>query len=116
MRFKLIMALVDSGETEAVLAAGRRTGATGATIITGCRGEGLEPQQTFLGLRLTGQRDIVMFLVEEHMSRDVLEEIATAGAFEEKSGTGIAFQIAIEDAIGLSHQIAEIKHEIEDQI
>ena len=50
------------------------------------------------------------------MSRNVLEEIATAGAFEEKSGTGIAFQIAIEDAIGLSHQIAEIKHEIEDQI
>ncbi len=116
MRFKLIMALVDSGETDAVLAAGRRTGATGATIITGCRGEGLEPQQTFLGLRLTGQRDIVMFLVEEHMSRNVLEEIAAAGAFEEKSGTGIAFQIAIEDAIGLSHQIAEIKHEIEDQI
>ena len=116
MRFKLIMALVDSGETEAVLSAGRSAGATGATIVTGCRGEGLEPGKTFLGLRLTGQRDIVMFLVEEHMSRTVLEGIATAGAFEEKSGTGIAFQIAIEDAIGLSHQIAEIKHEIEDQI
>ena len=69
-----------------------------------------------LGLRLTGQRDILLFLVEEHMSRSVLEGIATAGAFEEKSGTGIAFQIAIEDAVGLSHQIAEIKHEIEDQI
>ena len=39
MRFKLIMALVDSGETEAVLHAGRRSGSTGATIITGCRGE-----------------------------------------------------------------------------
>ena len=116
MRFKLIMALVDAGETEAVLEAGRRTGATGATIITGCRGEGLEPEKTFLGLRLSGQRDIVMFLVEEHMSRAVLEEIATEGAFEEKSGTGIAFQIAIEDAIGLSTQIPEIKHEIEDQI
>ena len=50
------------------------------------------------------------------MSRAVLEEIATEGAFEEKSGTGIAFQIAIEDAIGLSSQIPEIKHEIEDQI
>ncbi|MDD9990585.1 MAG: hypothetical protein OXP75_02180 [Rhodospirillales bacterium] len=116
MRFKLIMALVDSGETEAVLHTARRAGATGATIITGCRGEGLEPEKTFLGLRLTGQRDILLFLVEEHMSRAVLEEIATAAAFEEKSGTGIAFQIAIEDAVGLSHQIAEIKHEIEDQI
>ena len=29
MRFKLIMALVDAGETDVVLEAGRRTGATG---------------------------------------------------------------------------------------
>ena len=116
MRFKLIMAMVDAGETDSVLAAGRRSGATGATIITGCRGEGLEPGRTFLGLRLSGQRDILLFLVEEHMGRAVLEGIATAAAFEEKSGTGIAFQIAIEDAVGLSSQIAEIRHEIEDQL
>ena len=116
MRFKMIMALVDATETESVLDAGRRSGATGATIVTGCRGEGLQPQRTFLGLRLSGQRDILLFIVEEHMSRAVLEEISTAGAFEEKSGTGIAFQVAIEDAVGLSSQIAEIKHEIEDQI
>ena len=116
MRFKLIMAMVEAGETDSVLTAGRRSGATGATIITGCRGEGLEPEKTFLGLRLSGQRDILLFLVEEHMSRAVLEGIATAAAFEEKSGTGIAFQIAIEDAVGLSSQIAEIKHEIEDQL
>ncbi len=116
MRFKLIMALVDASETDSVLAAGRSSGATGATIVTGCRGEGLQPGRTFLGLQLTGQRDILLFIVEEHMSRAVLEGIATAGAFEEKSGTGIAFQVAIEDAVGLSSQMAEIRHEIEDQI
>lgn len=116
MRFKLIMALVDDSETDAVLDAGRRAGATGATIITSCRGEGLQPEKTFLGLSLTGTRDILLFLVEEHLSRAILEEIATVGAFEEKSGTGIAFQLDIEDAVGLSHQIEEIQHEIEDQI
>ena len=116
MRFKLIMALVDDSATAAVLDAGRRAGATGATIITNCRGEGLQPEKTFLGLSLTGQRDILLFLVEEHVTRTVLEEIATVGAFEEKSGSGIAFQIAIEDAVGLSHQIAEIKLDIEDRI
>lgn len=116
MRFKLIMALVDENETDSVLDAGRRAGATGATIVTSCRGEGLHPGKTFLGLSLTGQRSILLFLVEEHVARTVLEEIATVGAFEEKSGSGIAFQIAIEDAVGLSHQIAEIKQEIEDRI
>lgn len=116
MRFKLIMALVDGSETDAVLDAGRRAGATGATIITSCRGEGLQPEKTFLGLSLTGQRDILLFVVEEHLSRKILEEIATVGAFEEKAGSGIAFQLDIEDAVGLSHQIEEIQHEIEDQI
>ena len=116
MKFKLVVALVDDSETEAVLEAGRRAGATGATIDTSCRGEGLQPEKTFLGLSLTGQRDILLFVVEQHMSRIILEEIATVGAFEEKSGSGIAIQIDIEDAVGLSHQIAEIQHEIEDQL
>ena len=116
MRFKLVVALVDDSETDAVLEAARRAGATGATIVTSCRGEGLTPEKTFLGLSLTGQRDILLFLVEEHVSRQILEEIATVGAFEEKSETGIAFQLPIEDAVGLSHQIEEIQAEIEDQI
>ena len=116
MKFKLVVALVDGDETETVLECGRRAGATGATIITSCRGEGLQPEKTFLGLSLTGQRDILLFVVEEHRSREILEEIATVGAFEEKSGSGIAIQIDIEDAVGLTHQIAEIQHEIEDQL
>lgn len=116
MKFKLVVALVDDSETDAVLECGRRAGATGATIITSCRGEGLQPEKTFLGLSLTGQRDILLFVVEEHRGREILEEIATVGAFDERSGKGIAIQIDIEDAVGLSHQIAEIQHEIEDEI
>ena len=116
MKFNLVVALVDGDETETVLECGRRAGATGATIITSCRGEGLQPEKTFLGLSLTGQRDILLFVVEEHRCRVILEEIATVGAFEEKSGSGIAIQIDIEDAVGLAHQIEEIQHEIEDEL
>ncbi len=116
MKFKLVVALVDGDETETVLECGRRAGATGATIITSCRGEGLQPEKTFLGLSLTGQRDILLFVVEEHRCRVILEEIATVGAFEEKSGSGIAIQIDIEDAVGLAHQIEEIQQEIEGEI
>ncbi len=116
MRFKLIVALVDDSETEAVLEAGREAGATGATIVTSCRGEGLERGRTFFGLDLTGRRDMLLFVVEEHLSRSILERIASVGAFDEKSGTGIALQIDIEDAVGLRHQIETIRSEIEDQI
>ena len=116
MKLKLIMALVADEKTEAVLTAGRKAGATGATVITSVRGEGLKPEKTFLGLELTGQRDIVLFLVAAPKAREILETIAEAGQFDDDPGAGIAFQIAIEDAVGLRSQERAILTEIEARL
>ncbi len=114
MHFKLIIALVEDTQSDAIMSAAREAGATGATIVTGAQGEGLNPQRTFFGLSLESQRDMLMFLVEEHLSRQVLEHISKAGNFEEKPGSGIAFKLDIEDAVGLSTQMNAISPEIED--
>ena len=116
MRFKLIMALTDDTHTEAILKAAREAGATGCTVITSARGEGLRPEKTFLGLDLAGQRDLLLFLVAEPLARDILETISSAGRFEETPGAGIAFQVGIEDAVGLSTQMKTLSQEIEEQI
>lgn len=116
MKFKLIVVLVEDAKTDIVTETAREAGATGATVITSARGEGLQPKKTFLGLDLAGQRDVVLLLVEQHMSRQILETVAAAGRFEEEPGTGIAFQVDIEDAIGLKSQIASLEKQIEDQI
>ena len=116
MKFKLIVALVDDHQTDTVLQTAREAGATGATVITSARGEGLKPAKTFFGLDLAGQRDMILLLVEGHMSREILELICSACDFDETSGTGIAFQIDIEDAVGLASQIGTISHEIEEKI
>jgi len=116
MKFKLIVALVDDHQTETLLKTAREAGATGDTVITHARGEGLEPSKTFLGLDLSSQRDMILLLVEEHLCREMLEHICTACEFDETSGTGIAFQIDIEDAVGLSSQIGTISKEIEEKI
>lgn len=116
MKFKLIVALVTDDLTDAVIDAARETGATGCTVITSARGEGLTPSKTFLGLTVEGLRDVVLLLVEQHLSRHILETIAKAARFEEVPGSGIAFQVDIEDAVGLRSQIATIESEIEDQI
>jgi len=116
LKFKLIVVFVTDEKMETVCGAARNSGATGSTVITSARGEGLVPAKTFLGLDLAGQRDVVLLLVEEHLSRHILEEVCRAGAFEEQPGTGMAFQIDIEDAIGLGSQIETIEKEIEDQI
>ena len=46
----------------------------------------------------------------------ILEAIAQEGRFDEEVGTGIAFQLDVEDAVGLSSQLETIQHEIEGQI
>lgn len=116
MKFKMIIAIVQDIKTDVVIDAAREKGATGCTVITSARGEGLKPAKTFMGLTVEGQRDIVLMMVEEHLSRHILETIAEAANFEEEPGTGIAVTIDLEDAIGLGSQIKTIEQEIEDEL
>jgi len=116
MHFKLIIALVEDDKTDAIMEAARSEGATGATVINNARGEGLKQSKTFFGLTLETQRDMLMFLVEEHLSRKILEKIARVGEFENKPGTGIAFQIDVEDAVGVGHQISKLTEVVEEEL
>lgn len=116
MKFKLLLALTGDDKVDAVLKAARSAGATGVTVITGARGEGLKPEKTFLGLDLSRHRNIVLLVVEEHLSRSILDRIAQAARFDEEPGSGIAMQIGIEDAVGLSSQIRELTKKLGDEI
>jgi nitrogen regulatory protein PII len=116
MHFKLIVALTENGITDKIVTAAREKGATGSTVISNARGEGLNVAKTFLGLSLETQRDVVMFLVEEHLTREILESIAEAGEFEANPGSGIAFSIDVEDAVGVSHQVTELTEKVEEEL
>lgn len=108
MRFKLIVVFVEDAKTEEVAEAAKQAGATGCTRIYSASGEGLKSASTFFGLTLETQRDVLLLLVEEHRARQILERIGEAGEFDETSGTGIAFQVDVEDAVGVAHQIKSI--------
>jgi len=114
MHFKMIVAFNEDEKTDDVMEAARNAGATGATVITSARGEGLNQSKTFFGLSLETQRDVLLFLVEEHLSRHILEEINRVGEFDSKPGTGIAFQIDVEDAVGVAHQQEQITAEVKE--
>ena len=116
MHFKLIVVMVEDQHTTEILTAAREEGATGATVLNQARGEGLSPTKTFLGLSVGNQVDVIMMLVEEHLSRHVLEKIAQVGEFDETSGTGIAFQVDVEDAIGVRHQMQALAETVEERI
>ena len=116
MRFKLLVAFVDDHKTQAVTEAARDAGATGCTVVTNARGEGLEKKKTFLGLTLETQRDMVLLLVEEHRARQILERVGEVGEFDSSPGTGIAFQLDVEDAVGVAHQVQSITPSLETEL
>ena len=116
MHFKLIVAMIDDERTDAVVKAAREAGATGATVLAQARGEGLRPTKTFLGLALESRRDVVLLLVEQHLSRTILERVAAAGRFDAAPGNGIAFQVDVEDAVGVTHQVRKLREIVEKKL
>lgn len=116
MKFKLIIVLAADSRTNAITTAARDFGATGCTVITSARGEGLKQKSTFFGLTMEDQVDVILFIVEEHMARTIMEGVAEVAGFDEKPDTGVAFQIDIEDAIGLKSQIGALAEEVKDQL
>ena len=116
MHFKLIIVMVEDERIDAILDASRKAGATGATVLNQARGEGLRPTKTFFGLSLESQRDVILLLVEEHMSRTILETIAKVGEFDDTPGTGIAFQVDVEDAVGVGYQISKLSQTIGEKL
>jgi nitrogen regulatory protein PII len=116
MHFKLIIIMAEDERTNAIIDAARSAGATGCTVLNQARGEGITPAKTFLGLTVDSQVEVILMLAEEHMSREIMEKAAEAGEFDETPGTGIAFQIDVEDAIGVRHQIAALTEAVEDRL
>ena len=116
MHFKLIIIMVEDERTQKIQDAARKAGTTGCTVLNQARGEGVKPAKTILGLSIDSQVDVILLLAEEHMSREIMEQIAIAGEFDETPGTGIAFQIDVEDAIGVRHQIQALAEEVEERL
>ncbi len=116
MHFKLIIALTEEAITDKIVQAARSKGATGSTVISSARGEGLRVAKTFLGLSLETQRDVILLLVEEHLSREILETIAEAGELDANPGSGIAFTVDVEDAVGVSAQVENLTEIVEEEL
>ncbi len=116
MHFKLIIAFTEKHKTNKVIKATREKGAKGATIISQARGEGVDQTKTFLGLSIEQQTDMILLLVEEHLARSILETVAEVAGYDKSQHEGIAFQIDVEDAVGVSHQIRELNQTIKERL
>lgn len=105
MAYKCIVAMVKPNLTDKVVDSAKGVGATGATIID-ASGTGAREAKTFFGLSLDIRTEVILFLVNEDGVAPVLAAIRKAGCFHEP-GTGIAFVLAVESAIGFESQMPD---------
>lgn len=108
MDFKLILVFVDDDKTDQVLDAARSAGATGATIIANAHGQGLHPHVGIFGLEIFAPRAVLMILVEARRSSEVLGAVCAAGGLDESLNTGIAIELDVSRAVGLTEHIKSL--------
>lgn len=112
IKFKLIMVFVTYEMTDLVLKAARAAGATGATIIKNARGQGLERRTMFLGLEYFAPRDVILILVESRRSEAVMRSVTKAAALDERPDTGLALELDVSRALGLTEHIKALAAEM----
>lgn len=109
MRFDLIVGFVNPEITEKLVKTAKKAGATGDVIVQG-KGTGMETSN-FLGLTIQDKTDIVLIVVEEHHTKNIIDSVSEEFNIEEP-GNGILISLKIDKVAGLSNHIKKIRENL----
>lgn len=87
--YQMINIIVNKGYAEDAMAAARKAGANGGTII-GARGTAKEDDAKFFGMKIVPEKDMLMILAPEDKKDDIINAITSLPCFAE-AGSGIIF-------------------------
>lgn len=99
----LIVTIVPKGQAEKIVTASKKAGAEGGTILYG-RGTGVREHKKLFGLSIEPEKEIVLTLVPDTKTDDILEAIVEAGQLD-KPGTGVGFVLEARKIVGINHLI-----------
>ena len=87
--YEMINMIVNKGYAEDAMAAARKAGARGGTIIA-ARGTAKEGDAKFFGMEIVPEKEMLMILVPCNQKEDIIASIKQLKCFE-KAGSGIIF-------------------------
>ena len=100
IKYELVLCIVNAGYSDIVMDAAKEVGARGGTIIHARGTANKEAEQVF-HITIQPDKEIVMILVPADIKDAVLHAIYKMAGLKSE-GQGIAFSIAVEDAVGLA--------------
>lgn len=98
--FELIITIVNKGFADFVIDASRDAGATGGTILSG-RGTGVHENESFLGVSIQPEKEIVVTLVKKENKKTIMQEICDRTKLQEH-GKGICFSMPVNKVAGIT--------------
>ncbi len=101
--YDLIVTIVNKDTAETVVEASKKAGAAGGTILTG-RGTGIHEQAKLFGITIEPEKEIVLTLIENNKTNDVLEAIIHESKLDEP-GRGIAFVLEVSQVAGINRHL-----------
>ena len=93
--YEMINIIVNKGYAEDAMAAARKAGAGGGTII-GAKGTAREGDSTFFGVDIVPEKEMLMILVP-HAKRDAIVQAVSSLSCFEKAGSGIIFSNEVQE-------------------
>lgn len=96
----LIITIVNRGFADDVMAAARRAGAYGGTVVHG-RGAGARELNKYLGVNLHPEKELVLILTERDKRADIMTAIASDDGLS-KDGNGLCFSLPVDAVSGLT--------------
>ncbi len=97
--YEVILAIVNDGFADDVMAVAREQGVRGGTILS-ARGVAREEAAAFFGITVHAEKEIVMMVVPKEIKDDVLNAIYKEMGMAKKA-QGIAFSLPVTDTAGL---------------
>ncbi|MBO8428054.1 MAG: P-II family nitrogen regulator [Firmicutes bacterium] len=113
IKYSLIIAIVNNGNTDLVMEGARNAGARGGTTLH-ARGTGNIDLEKFYGVPIQNEKEIVLIIVNNEICEKVMNSIYKAAGLE-TPGQGIVFSQPLEKVYGLSPVTIKEEDEGEDK-
>ncbi|MBQ6878328.1 MAG: P-II family nitrogen regulator [Oscillospiraceae bacterium] len=98
--YSLIVAILNRGFSGVAMDAARNAGAKGGTVIS-AHGSGLHEDETFFGISILPEKEIVLILSSEETKPSIMRAIIKRVGIETEGG-GIAFSLPVTEVEGIS--------------
>ena len=92
---RLVVAIVNKGYAEDAMAAARKAGAGGGTVVP-ARGTAKPDDETFFGVKLVPEKELLLILADAALADAVVDAVRALPCFAEK-GSGVAFRVPVRD-------------------